>query len=63
MSELDLKGIYMAGIDQETYKKLLELAKREGISVTEAMSRLLNKGISQANLKESKGEKKLLMEG
>ena len=59
----DLNGIYMAGIDQATYQKLLEIAKRDGISVSEAMSRLLNKGISQSNLKESSKEKKLLLEG
>lgn len=64
MPDLDLNGIYMAGIDQETYKKLLEIAKRDGISVSEAMSRMLNKGItSQGGLKESASEKKLLMEG
>lgn len=59
----DLNGIYMAGIDEGTYKKLLEIAKRDNISVSEAMSRLLNKGITQSGLKESTKEKKLLMEG
>jgi hypothetical protein len=59
----DLNGIYMAGIDQETYQKLLEIAKRDNISVSEAMSRVMNKGLTQANLKESSKEKKLLVEG
>ncbi len=58
-----LNDVYMMGIEGDTYKDLLEIAKRQNKGVGEIVSDALKQKIEdQKQLKEST-QKKLLMEG
>ncbi len=58
-----LNDVYMMGIEGDTYKDLLEIAKRKNKGVGEIVSDALKQKIEdQKQLKEST-QKKLLMEG
>jgi hypothetical protein len=59
-----LNDVFMMGVDEQTYKKLLEIAQKEGKSVGEVTSEALQKIIrDRAHVGESVGNRKLLMEG
>lgn len=56
--------VYMMGVEGDTYKKLLDIAKKENKAVNEVAADALKKHIDDNDsLKESVSQKKLLMEG
>lgn len=59
----ELKDIMMMGIEGDTYKKLLDIAKKENKSVTEVASEAIGKHIEDRSHVSESREKKLLMEG
>lgn len=52
--------ITIFGVDQETYKRYAEIAKRQGKPVVEVISAALRKGLETESVEP---EKRLLMEG
>lgn len=62
MAEVNMKDLYVMGVEQDTYQELLAIAKKTGKSVNEVTSDALKKVIEQEKgLTESK--KKVLCEG
>jgi predicted CopG family antitoxin len=59
----ELKDMTMMGIEGETYKKLLDIAKKENKSVTEVAAEAIGKHIEDRSQVTESREKKLLMEG
>ncbi len=64
MSEAKKLGeIYMMGVEEETYKKMVDVAKRTGKTVPDVASEALKTHLDNQTVNESKSQKKLLMEG
>jgi len=62
-NQVNLGDLYVMGIEKETYKDLLDIARKQGKTVNDVTSEALKKVIDQnKGLQESK-QKKLLMEG
>jgi len=61
--DLNLKDMFMLGIEGDTYKELLDIAKKQGKSVNEVTSDALRKIIEQERgIQESKS-RRMLNEG
>lgn len=61
--QVNMGDLYVMGIEKDTYKDLLEIARKQGKTVNDVTSDALKKVIEQSKgLQESK-TKKLLMEG
>lgn len=58
-----LNDVYMMGVEGDTYKKLSEVAKKEGRSVTDVVADALKKKIDDSKVVTESTERKLLMEG
>jgi len=61
--EVNMSDLYVMGIEKETYRDLLEIAKKQGKSVNDVTSDALKKVIEQSKGLQESRSKKLLMEG
>lgn len=59
----EVSDIHMMGIDDETYGKMLKVAKKENKSVSDVASEAFSKHLKEKELQESAPQRKLLMEG
>ena len=62
-NQLNMKDLFVMGIEKETYQELLEIARKQGKSVNDVTSDALRKVIEQNKGLQESRQKKLLMEG
>jgi len=58
-----LDDVFIMGVEGDTYKELLNVAKKEQKSVNEVVSEALKKKIEDAKVAKESTERKLLLEG
>ena len=58
-----LDDVFLMGVEGDTYKELLNIAKKEQKSVSEVVSEALKKKIEDAKVVKESTERKLLLEG
>lgn len=63
MRPKEMDDIFMVGIEPGTYKKLLEIAKRQGVTVGEVVSSALGQKILQDSGVQESSERQVLLEG
>ncbi|MBK9390460.1 MAG: hypothetical protein IPN68_09800 [Bacteroidetes bacterium] len=58
-----LNDIFVMGVEGDTYKQLLDIAKKEGKTVNEVTADALKQKIDDSKLVTESNTKKLLLEG